>query len=297
MQQAPLLFCFGLGFSAMATAKRLSALGFRVAGTARSEASLAKLRAQGIAVQAFDWDRPLADPSVLNQAHAILSSIAPDERGDPVIAHHGAVLAKSPAWRGYLSTTGVYGDAGGAWVDERADRAARSPRGLARIAAEDQWLSVGAEIFRLAGIYGPGRNQLESLRDGTAKRLVKPGQVFSRIHVDDIAQAVTAAIGRPSPGAVYNVADDEPAPPQNVVAYGAQLLGIDPPPEQSFESARAHLSPMALSFYADNKRIDNRKLKRDLGLRLIHPTYRQGLSACLSSLAPSAGAVKPSGPT
>jgi nucleoside-diphosphate-sugar epimerase len=293
MSHAPLLFCFGLGFSAMATAKRLSAQGWRIAGTARSEASLAKLRAQGLAVQAFDWDRPLIDPSVLSQAQSILSSIAPDERGDPVIAHHGAVLAKCPAWIGYLSTTGVYGDAGGAWVDEHAARAARSPRGLARIAAEDQWLALGAEIFRLAGIYGPGRNQLESLREGTAKRLVKPGQVFSRIHVDDIALAVAAAIGRPSRGAIYNVADDEPAPPQTVVAFGAQLLKVDPPPEQSFESARAHMSPMAQSFYADNKRIDNRKLKRALGLRLLYPTYRQGLSACLSSLG---SAADPSGP-
>jgi len=164
-----------------------------------------------------------------------------------------------------------------------AMRKATSERGQARIIAEDQWHDLGAEIFRLAGIYGPGRNQLVSMRDGTAKRLVKPGQVFSRIHVDDIAQIVTAAIDHPNRCAIYNVADDEPAPPQTVITYAASLLGMMPPPEEDFETARHKLSPMAQSFYADNKRIDNRWVKRALGLRLIYPTYRQGLSACLAA--------------
>jgi nucleoside-diphosphate-sugar epimerase len=279
----PLLFCFGFGFSAKAVARDLGVLGYQIAGTSRDPAKVRAMRDTGIDAQIFGPGHPLERPELLGQATAILSSIAPDADGDAVMNHHGQALASTRAWLGYLSTTGVYGDAKGAWVDEGFMRQATSERGMARIKAEDAWHALGAEIFRLAGIYGPGRSQLDGLRQGTAKRVVKPGQVFSRIHVDDIAQVVTAAIRQPHRGAIYNVADDEPAPPQTVVAFAAKLLGIAPPPEETFEAASPHMSPMARSFYADNKRIDNRRIKRDLGLRLLYPTYRQGLSACLSA--------------
>ncbi len=278
----PLLFCFGLGYSALAAARLLQAQGWRVAGTSRQADKVEAFIARDIDAQVFSPSQPLARPDVIDQADAILSSIAPDEDGDAVIRHHGAQLAKARGWLGYLSTTGVYGDAGGAWVDETARRRSTSARGQARILAEDQWHDLGAEIFRLAGIYGPGRNQLVSLREGTAKRLVKPGQVFSRIHVDDIGRIIAGAIAHPNRGAIYNVADDEPAPPQTVISYAAYMLGMMPPPEEDFETARHRLSPMAQSFYADNKRIDNRKVKKALGLSLLYPTYRQGLSACLA---------------
>jgi len=282
VRDQPKLFCFGLGFSAQALADRLRAQGWQIAGTSRNPDRLAQWAAQGIEGHLFSDTVGLARPEILLEVDAIVSSIAPGS-GDRVIAAHRDMLGQTRAWLGYLSTTGVYGDARGAWVDETVQRKATSDRGQARILAEDQWQGRGAEIFRLAGIYGPGRNQLGAMRDGTAKRLVKPGQVFSRIHVDDIAQILAAAIAKPDPGAIYNVADDEPAPPQTVITYAANLLGMMPPVQEDFETARHKLSPMAQSFYADNKRIDNRKVKRALGLRLIYPTYRQGLSACLAA--------------
>jgi nucleoside-diphosphate-sugar epimerase len=277
------LFCFGLGYSALGAAQMLAARGWQISGTSRDPAKCAALKAQGIDAQVFGPGQALARPEAFLTADAILTSIAPDATGDMVLNLYGAELRASKAWLGYLSTTGVYGDAQGAWVDETAPRLATSARGQARILAEDQWLSLGAQVFRLAGIYGPGRSQIDSLRIGTAKRLVKPGQVFSRIHVDDIAAIICASIAKPAPGHAYNVADDEPAPPQDVVAYAAGLMGIDPPPEQDFETAAPSLSEMARSFYADNKRIDNSRVKSELGVSLIYPTYREGLSACLSA--------------
>jgi nucleoside-diphosphate-sugar epimerase len=187
-------------------------------------------------------------------------------------------------WAGYLSTTGVYGDCGGAWVDEDSPLAPNVERARRRVEAEQAWRAAGLplHIFRLAGIYGPGRSAIDSVRAGTARRIVKPGQVFSRIHVEDIAQSVLASLDHPRPGAVYNLCDDDPAPPQEVIAYACRLLGVAPPPEIPWQQALATLSPMALSFYADSKRVRNDRMKAELGVTLAYPSYREGLRAILA---------------
>jgi nucleoside-diphosphate-sugar epimerase len=281
------LFCFGLGYTALALARSLAAEGWRIAGTTRDAPKQARLAAEGFEMHRFDRDRPLQEPAAaLAGATHVLTSIAPDEFGDPVLAHHLADLRRcaSLAWVGYLGTTGVYGDRGGAWVDEADPVAPTTARARRRVAAEGHWQASGlpVHVFRLAGIYGPGpgRNALEAVRAGTARRIVKPGQVFGRVHVDDIVQVLRASMARPNPGAVYNVADDEPAPAQDVIAFACTLLGIEPPPEVPYEAAE--LSPMARSFYADNRRIDNARIKGELGVRLRHPTYREGLQALLA---------------
>lgn len=286
----PRLFCFGYGFSAACLAARLRAHGWRIAGTARSAEKVAALRAEGVEAYLFDRDRPLADPAAaLAGTSHLLSSVPPGEAGEPVLDAHAGEIAALPglAWAGYLSTTGVYGDAAGGWVDESAPIAPSGARGRRRAEAEARWLALWRDqglplhIFRLSGIYGPGRNQLESLRAGTAKRIVKPGQVFSRIHVEDIAAVLEASIARPHPGAAYNVCDDEPADPAEVVTFASGLLGVAPPPAISADDPS--LSPMARSFYADSKRVSNRRIKEELGVRLAYPTYREGLRALLGA--------------
>ena len=291
MNLHPRLFCFGYGFSAAALGRRLAARGFAVAGTCRTADKAADLRASGVEAHVFG-EAPLADPAVaLAGTTHLLLSVPPAETGDPVLAAHEADIARiAPQleWMGYLSTTGVYGDKGGGWVDEETPLAPGTRRGRRRLAAEEAWCAFAERngaplhIFRLAGIYGPGRNQLRSVRDGTAKRIVKPGQVFSRIHVEDIASVLEASISHPRPGAAYNVCDNEPAPPQEVVAYAAKLLGRDPPPEIPFEDAE--LTPMARSFYADSKRVSNRRIREELRVTLQYPTYREGLKALLAGL-------------
>ncbi|HNB27684.1 MAG TPA: SDR family oxidoreductase, partial [Alphaproteobacteria bacterium] len=257
------LFCFGLGYSAGFLARDLIAKGWRVSGTCRSTDKQAMLRGQGIVAHLFDRDRPLADAAeALRGVTHLLSSVPPDEAGDPVLdLHREAVDAVAPglAWIGYLSTTGVYGDRAGGWVDENSALTPSGARGARRVAAERAWLGLRqpAHLFRLAGIYGPGSSALDTVRAGRAKRVVKPGQVFSRIHVDDIVQVLEASMARPDPGAAYNVCDDDAAPPADVIAYACQLLGVAPPPEVPF--AEADLSPMARSFYDDNKRVDNKR--------------------------------------
>jgi nucleoside-diphosphate-sugar epimerase len=289
------LFCFGLGYTALALARSLAAAGWRIAGTTRDAAKQACLAGEGFEMHRFDPDRPLEDPAAaLGGATHVLTSIAPDEVGDPVLAHHLADLRRCAglAWVGYLGTTGVYGDRGGAWVDEADAVAPTMARTRRRVAAEGHWQASGlpVQVFRLAGIYGPGtgRNAFAAVQAGTARRIVKPGQVFGRVHVDDIVQVLRASMARPNPGAVYNVADDEPAPPQDVVAFACALLGVEPPPEVPY--AEAQLSPMARSFYADNRRIDNARIKGELGVRLRHPTYREGLRAILEQETQPAGA-------
>jgi nucleoside-diphosphate-sugar epimerase len=280
------LFVFGLGYSALHFARSYREHFTRIAGTVTSREKAKRLAAEGIGARVFSPDD--TDPTIVDEiaaADALLVSIAPDEGGDPVLARFADAVAAAPrlAWIGYLSTIGVYGDHGGGWVDEATPPEPVSARSRERLAAERAWLALGARtgkpvhIFRLAGIYGPGRNALSNLADGTAKRIVKPGQVFNRIHVDDIAAVLIASLGRPRAGAIYNLADDEPAPGPDVVAYAAGLAGVPPPPEIPFTEAA--LGPMAASFYGESKRAANRLIKDELGVRLRHPTYRAGLTA------------------
>jgi len=281
------LFCFGLGYSALVLARRLQAQGWRIAGTCRSEARREELAALGIGAWLFDRAQPLGDPAaILAGSTHLLSSVPPDAAGDPVIDLCGSAIAarRDLAWVGYLSTTGVYGDHGGGWVDETTALTPSGERGRRRVAAEKAWLGLPGlpvHIFRLAGIYGPGRSAFDSLRAGRAQRIDKPGQVFSRIHVADIAQVLQASIARPHPGAVYNLCDDDPAPPAEVIAHAAGLLGIEPPPLVPF--AEAKLSEMGRSFYDDNKRVRNDRIKGELGVQLAFPDYRAGLAAILAA--------------
>jgi len=274
------LLCFGLGYSARVLAGRLRDNGWRVTGTSRNPNEPDCL--------CFDRDHLLA-PAAFSGVTHILVSIPPDEAGDAVLDRHGADIATLPrlTWLGYLSTTGVYGDRAGGWVDERSELRPSGMRGRRRVAAEAGWRElwrrrgVPVHIFRLAGIYGPGRAPFAALRAGTAQRIDKPGQVFSRIHVDDLASVLIASIARPRPGAIYNVCDDEPAAPDSVIAHAASLLGLPAPPLVPF--AAAGLSPMARSFYDDNKRVSNALLKDELGVALRHPNYRAGLAAILAA--------------
>jgi NAD dependent epimerase/dehydratase family len=285
---APHLFCFGLGYSARVLARRLGDAGWEVSGTTRDPQSLAGLRAEGFVVHRFARDRPVP-PEALRAATHILVSIPPEAEGDPVLVAHGGDIAGLGGlrWLGYLSTTGVYGDRAGGWVDETGALRPTGERGRRRVAAEAAWrdlwrqAGVPVHIFRLAAIYGPGRGPFDALRAGTAQRIEKPGQVFSRIHVADLASVLAASVARPRPGAIYNVCDDEPTPPEAVVAHAAALLGVPPPPLIPF--AAAALSPMAKSFYDDNKRVANRLIKAELGVALRYPDYRAGLSAILAA--------------
>ncbi len=282
------LLSLGHGYSAQALGARLLAEGWRVIGTTRSEQKAQAIRASG--AEAVLW--PPADPaSLLDGATHLLASAAPGAEGDPVLRHCGpAIRAAAPriVWAGYLSTTAVYGDRGGAEVDEASACHPSTERGRWRLEAERAWAATGLplHVFRLAGIYGPGRGPFEKLRAGRAQRVVKPGQVFSRIHVDDIAEVLAASIAHPAPGpypAIYNVCDDEPAPPEDVIAHAARLLGLAVPPAVPFE--QAELSPMARSFYAESKRVSNRRIREELGVRLRYPTYREGLAALLEGEA------------
>lgn len=294
----PHLFCFGLGYSARTLARSLRAEGWRIAGTCREAEAADGLRAEGFAVFPFDRTHPLPKAALAGATH-ILVSIPPEPEGDPVLARHAAdiVACEGLSWLGYLSTTAVYGDCGGAWVDENAPRRGRSARARRRAAAEEAWLALWREsavpvhIFRLAAIYGPGRSPFEALRAGSARRIAKPGQVFCRIHVEDLAAVLSASMAQPHPGAIYNVADDEPAPQEAVVAYAASLLGISPPPLQPFE--KAALSPLLRSFFEDNRRVRNNRLKNELGIRLSFPDYRSGLEAILRLASASCRTPRP----
>jgi nucleoside-diphosphate-sugar epimerase len=284
------LFVFGLGYTAL---QFIHLHGHRftgIGGTVRSVEKAKALEATGI--EPFRFDGQDFDPAILQhleQAEAVLISAAPAGGQDPVLEQFSQAIAQAPRlrWIGYLSTVGVYGDAGGAWVDEGTPPNPATARARQRIAAEQRWLELGAsapfavQIFRLAGIYGPGRNALMKVADGTAKRIVKPGQVFNRIHTEDIAQVLMASIEKPSRNAIYNVADDEPGPPQDVIAYAAELLGQEPPPAIPFDEADQ--TPMARAFYEDNKRVRNTRIKAELGVRLRYPTYRDGLQGLLQA--------------
>jgi nucleoside-diphosphate-sugar epimerase len=274
------ILMLGHGYSAAALAARLG--GWRVLGTTRSAERAAAMRAGG--VEPIDWADAEVVDAAIGEADALLVSLPPDAGGDPVLARHGAALARAPAeWVGYLSTTGVYGDRKGGWVDEASALAPVGERGRRRVAAEAAWAATGlpVHLFRLAGIYGPRRSVLDRLREGRAQRVVKPGQVFSRIHVDDVGQVLAASLAQPRAGRIYNVADDEPAPPSEVIAFAAGLLGLVPPPEVPLEAAG--LSPMARSFWDESKRVSNRRIREELGIELLYPDYRAGLRAILAA--------------
>ncbi len=281
------LFCFGLGYTALRLARVLLAGGWQVAGTSRTVDGCAALSAEGIQAYRFDSDHPLEDSSVLDGATHLLTSVPPDDGGDPVLRHHGVPIGALSGlqWVGYLSATSVYGDTGGGWVDESAACAPTTDRGRGRVAAEAEWLirfgetRLPVHILRLAGIYGPGRSALDQIRSGRARRIDRPDHLFSRIHVDDIVSVLQASMARPDPGTVYNVCDDAPAASADVVAFAAALLGVDPPPLIAFDNAG--LSPMARSFYADNRLVSNKRIKADLGVNLRYPDFRSGLRRVL----------------
>ncbi len=280
------LFIFGLGYSADCIARDQASRGAEITGTVRSTAKAQAIARAGVTVRAFSPDH--RDPRIaadIADCEALLVSIPPGTDGDPVLAAYAAAIASAPKlrWIGYLSTIGIYGDHKGQWVDERTPASPDSERSIERAKAEHGWHDLGdasqkpVHLFRLAGIYGPGRNQLVQLAHGTARRIVKPGQVFNRIHVQDIARVVNASLAHPRAGAIYNVTDNEPAPPQDVVAFAASLLGRDPPPEIAIEDAV--LTAMGRSFYDENKRVSNDLLRSELGVELQYPTYREGLTA------------------
>ena len=280
------LLIFGFGFSGQALAKRLLAKGWNVAATARKAED--RQAAQALGIDAFDPADAEALKQAAGRARAILVTAPPGQGGCPGLRALAPAIAASgafPDWIGYLSTTGVYGDREGRWVTEDSALNAQSIEGARRAAAERDWrqmargMGLTVAAFRLPGIYGPGRSPFDRLRDGTARRLVKPGHVFSRIHVDDLAAGLDASITRPRPHAVYNLCDDEPAPAADVTAYAASLLGIVPPPEEPFGDAA--LSPMTARFYAECKRVSNARAKAELGWRPAYPTYREGLKAIL----------------
>ena len=281
-----ILLSFGHGYSAQALGALLLSEDWQVIGTTRSKDKAEALRTTG--VTPILW--PGQDISTyLAKATHLLISAGPNEAGDPVLAvlrDQISARASSLKWVGYLSTTGVYGDHQGAWVDENTPLTPSTRRGEMRVAAEAAWQTLASEtglplhIFRLAGIYGPGRGPFAKVRAGTARRIIKPGQVFSRIHVADIAQVLAASIARPNPGAIYNVCDDDPAPPETVIAHAAELLGLPLPPAVDY--ATAEMTPMARSFYAESKRVRNDKIKTELGVRLKFPTYNEGLAALLA---------------
>lgn len=277
------LLSFGHGYSARALTHLLAPQGFRVIGTTRAHEKFGALRASGVHPLLFPGDNMT---EALDSATHVLISAGPTESGDPVLATLRDEIARRAQqfeWVGYLSTTGVYGDHAGGWVDEDTPLTPSTRRGQWRKQAEKDWQSIPnlpLHIFRLAGIYGPGRGPFAKVMTGKARRIIKQGQVFSRIHVEDIAQVLAASIAHPNPGRAYNLCDDDPAPPQDVIAYAAELLGVPVPPEIPIEDAE--MTPMARSFYAESKRVSNARIKSELGVQLLYPTYRDGLQALLA---------------
>ncbi|AGK56584.1 NAD-dependent epimerase/dehydratase [Hyphomicrobium denitrificans 1NES1] len=280
------LFCFGLGYCAGVLSRRLTAQGWSISGTATTADKAETLKRDGY--EAFVFDGCERDPAVteaLSRSTHILLSIPPDADGDPALRVYGPDIAASPSisWIGYFSSVSVYGDSKGKWVDEKTPPEPVTERGKRRLDAENAWSKFGRAngktivILRLPGIYGPGRSAIDQLRAGKARRIFKPGQVTNRVHVDDIATATEAALELPSGVQVFNVTDDLPAPPQDVIAYGAELLGVPCPP--ATDPADASLSPMARSFYAESKKVSNVRMKDELGVKLAYPTYVEGLKA------------------
>ncbi|HUO21790.1 MAG TPA: SDR family oxidoreductase [Caulobacteraceae bacterium] len=272
------LLIFGYGFTGRALASRLLRDGWSVTAAVRNDSTRQEAEADGVLAT------PVAACAALAQTvDAILIAAPPDDHGCPGFRALAPSLegALGPRWIGYLSTTGVYGDRQGRWTFESSPTNAMSIEGARRVAAEQDWLDLGAAVFRLPGIYGPGRSPFDRLREGTAHRLIKPGQVFSRIHVDDLAAGLEASLARPRGGAIYHLCDDEPAPAEHVTAYAAGLLGLQPPPERAYDDAGA--MPAVRRFYRENKRISNALAKAELGWLPAYPSYREGLRAVLAA--------------
>ena len=282
------LFIFGLGYSGLEIARLAKAQGWAVAGTVTGAEKAARLDAGGIEAHVFDGTAPLPAAAFGNSSH-VLCTIAPGRAGDPAL-RLCRPLVKQARWLGYLSTTGVYGDHGGGWVDEDTPPKPGQSRSIERLAAERGWQAMALEagarlaIFRLPGIYGPGRSTLDQVKAGTARRIDKPGQFFSRAHVADIAATVLKAMAAPHAGGIYNVADDLPVPTGEVVAFACELLGLPVPPSIPWEEAAPAMSDMARSFYSESRRVRNERIKRDLGVVLRYPTYREGLRAIAAVL-------------
>lgn len=284
------LFCFGYGYVASCLAAQLRAHGWKIAGTTTDREKRAAMQRDGIDATLFDHNHTIMDPhETFDGVTHILLSIPPGAEGDPVFDAHAEDIAniRTLEWVGYLSTTAVYGNQNGSWVDETAVPEPTSRRGSLRERAEQQWFSlfrhdaIPLHVFRLSGIYGPGRSALDSIRSGTARRIDKPGHIFNRIHVEDVAQTLVASMNAPSPGSIYNVADDMPSPSHDVISFACNLVGIDPPPMILFD--QADVAPIVRSFYKDNKRVRNDKIKHDLGVTLLYPDYRAGLQACFAA--------------
>ncbi|MFN3826076.1 MAG: SDR family oxidoreductase [Micavibrio sp.] len=286
------LFCFGYGYSCdwLVHALKTSGANWNIAGTTRDPEKRRQMKAHGIRAFLFDFEQPLEDPLLfLRDTTHLLISTPPDDEGDPTFRMHfeDILRLESLEWVGYLSSTAVYGDREGGWVSENSELRPNSKRGSRRLRAEKQWLSLYEEyeipvnVFRLAGIYGPGRSALDSVRAGIARRIDKPGHAFSRIHVEDIVQVLLASMAKPQPGSIYNLADDLAAPSHEMIAYACELLGLTPPPLLPYD--QADLAPITRSFYSDNKRIKNDKIKADLDIKLLYPTYKEGLKGCLKA--------------
>lgn len=284
------LFCFGYGYTAdyLGHILQTEQDGWTVGGTTRDDDRRRELLSRRIRARIFDQEHPIADSGVLfSRFSHLLISTPPNDSGDPVFNLHAEDISrlKKLKWVGYLSSTAVYGDRGGGQVAENGEVRPTSQRGSRRALAEKQWLSlyerhgVPVHIFRLAGIYGPGRSALDSVRAGVARRIDKPGHVFNRIHVEDIVQILLASFANPNPGSIYNLADDLPVQSHEVIAYACQLLGLSIPPVIPFHEA--DLAPITLSFYKDNKHVLNQKIKTELGVHLKYPDYRAGLEGCL----------------
>lgn len=282
------LFCFGYGYTASFLSDRLRQFDWQIAGTTTDPEKKVYLKKSGIDAMLFDQNHMINDPvrTFADVTHVLLS-IPPGAEGDPVAEIHGLDLAdmKHLEWVGYLSTTAVYGNLDGGWADETTPTAPTSRRGSLRTLAEDQWRSLyitdglPLHIFRLAGIYGPGRSAVDSVRTGTAKRIDKPDHVFNRIHVEDIVQTLIASMNQPSPGSIYNLSDDNPSPSHEVISFACNLAGCDVPPLIPYD--QTEMAPIVRSFYKDNKRVRNDKIKDALGIELLYPDYRAGLQACM----------------
>ena len=287
MPDTSTLFCFGLGYTAIELSKFLIERGWSVRGTCRSQEKCRKLTKLGIKAWVLDDKIPLLNLSeALEGTTHLLSSVPPKSMTDPVIEQYLSNIlniSKNLHWAGYLSSTSVYGDKGGDLVDEKSDCLPTSIRGNDRHLAENSWRElwrqhdVPLHVFRLSGIYGPGRNALEVVKKGKANRIIKKGQVFNRIHVDDIVKVLLASINQINPGSVYNICDDLAAPPQDIILFACKLLNVAPPPEIPFNQAK--ISNIISSFYLENKRVSNSLIKSELGIKLSYPEYRSGLKS------------------